>query len=91
MNLLSLFKRQNSSAPVARDRLQILLAYERTSKSTSDLLVILREEILSAVRRHVPIDPDRINIKMDPGDQVSILEVDIEIPNVLANRRASVA
>lgn len=90
MNLLSLFKRQ-SSAPVARDRLQILLAYERTSKSTTDILVILREEILSAVRRHVAIDPDRISIKMDPGDNVSILEVDIEIPNVLATRRASVA
>jgi cell division topological specificity factor len=88
MSLLSLFKRRGS-APVARDRLQILLAYERTAKSTSDLLIVLREEILAAIGRHVTIDPERVNIKMDPGDNVSILEVDIEIPNAVATRNVA--
>lgn len=82
MNLFSLFKRQGS-APVARDRLQILLAYERTTRGASDLLVILREEILAVVGRHVEIDPNRVSVQMDRGDKVSILEVDIEIPNTV--------
>jgi cell division topological specificity factor len=86
MNLFDLFKRRGSAA-VARDRLQILLAYERTSKSSSDLLIVLREEILGAVKRHVEIDPDGISVKMDPGDKVSILEVDIQIPNARAKTR----
>jgi cell division topological specificity factor len=86
MNLFNLFGRRGS-APVARDRLQILLAYERTNKNRSDLLVILREEILAAIGRHVELDPDRIHVKLDPGDQVSILEVDIEIPNGLGQLR----
>jgi cell division topological specificity factor len=82
MNLFSLFKRRGS-APVARDRLQILLAYERTTRGPSDLLVILREEILAVVGRHVEIDPNRVSVQMDRGDKVSILEVDIEVPNTV--------
>ena len=67
--------------------MQILLAYERTTKSRSDLLVVLREEILAAVKRHIELDPDRINVKMRPGDKVSILEIDIQIPNGLGKLR----
>jgi cell division topological specificity factor len=47
MNLLNFFSRR-ASAPVARDRLQILLAHERTVVGgKSDLVAILREEILA--------------------------------------------
>jgi cell division topological specificity factor len=82
MNLFGLFKRRGS-APVARDRLQILLAYERASRGSSDLLAVLREEILSAVNRHVEIDPDRVNVQVDHGEKVSVLEVNIEIPHTV--------
>jgi cell division topological specificity factor len=83
MNLFNLFKRRGT-APIARDRLQILLAYERGStRGAPDLLAILREEILTAVGRHVQFDPNRVNVRIDRGDKVSTLEVDIEIPNTV--------
>ena len=88
MNLLSLFRRRGS-APVARERLQILLAHERKSVGQPDLLDILREEIISAVARHVSLDPEKIQIKMDRGEPVSMLEVDIEIPNNFAAARST--
>ena len=75
------FLRPISSAPVARERLQILLEYERKMVSQTDLIAVLREEILAVVGRHVTIDPDRVQIKVDRGAKVSILAVDIEIPN----------
>ena len=83
MNLMSLFKRPSTStAPVARERLQILLAHERaSSRGQSDLLGLLREEILAVISRHVSFEPDKVQIKMDRGKSVSTLEVDIEIPN----------
>jgi cell division topological specificity factor len=80
MSMFGLFRRR-SSAPVARERLQILLAYERGVRGQSDLLAILREEILAVIERHVPIERDNVQIKMDRGDTVSLLEIDIEIPN----------
>jgi cell division topological specificity factor len=84
MNLYSLFRR--GSAPVARERLQILLAHEREARGDKpDLLGILREEILAVISRHVAFDPDKVEIKLERGKLVSTLAVDIEIPN--ANNR----
>jgi cell division topological specificity factor len=83
MNLLK-FLRRRGTAPVARERLQILLAHERSSLRQSDLLGTLREEILAVIARHVALDPDRVQVKMDRGGTVSMLEVDIEIPNDVA-------
>jgi cell division topological specificity factor len=45
------------------------------------LLVLLRDEILAVVSRHVLLDPDRVIVKMDRRETVSTLEVDIELPN----------
>jgi cell division topological specificity factor len=81
--MFSLFRRQGS-APVARERLQILLAYERGSHGQSDLLSILREEIMAVIEKHVAIERDHVNIKMDRGDTVSMLEIDVEIPKSTA-------
>lgn len=80
MNFFNLFKR-GGSAPVARDRLQILLAHERPAETSSDLLVVLRDEILAAVTRHVEVDPNGINVNMKRGRRISTLEVGIEIQN----------
>jgi cell division topological specificity factor len=81
MNSLLKFFRRNGSAPVARERLQLLLAHERNERSQPDLLGILREEILNVLGKHVTLDPDKVVIRMDRGKSVSTLEVDIEIPN----------
>ena len=75
------FLRPVSSAPVARERLQILLEYERHLVSQTDLIAVLREEILAVVGRHVNIDPDKVQISVDRGAMFSILAVDIQIPN----------
>jgi cell division topological specificity factor len=80
MNVFKFFRR-GGSAPVARERLQILLAHERKASSQPDLLNVLREEILAVVAKHIALDPDRVRISMDRGDPISVLEVDIEIPN----------
>lgn len=79
MNVFNLFRR--STAPIARERLQILLAHERNASSQPDLLGILREEILTVISRHVSFDPDKVQIKVDRGQSVSTLAVDIVIPN----------
>ena len=64
MNLLRLFRSRNASAPVARERLQILLSHERGLLGQSDLLATLREEILAVVGRHVVLDPDKVDLTL---------------------------
>jgi len=79
MNLFNFFKGR-TSAPVARERLQVLLAHERTIAGGSDLVALLREEILAVIKKHVTVDGEKVMVKMDRGSAVSTLEVDIEIP-----------
>ena len=88
MSFLRLFSSRPApapaSAPIARERLQILLAHERgTRGGQPDLLMQLREEILAVVSRHVALDPDKVIVRMERGKNVSTLEVDIELPNGL--------
>jgi cell division topological specificity factor len=84
MSVLDFFKRRGS-APVARDRLQVLLAHERGLVGGKvDLLGDLREEILAVIARHIAVDDDKVQIKMDRGADWSTLEIDVEIPNSVA-------
>jgi cell division topological specificity factor len=46
----------------------------------SDLVSLLREEILAVIAKHVEIEGDRLQIRIDRGENVSILEIDVEIP-----------
>ncbi|HBQ32752.1 MAG TPA: cell division topological specificity factor MinE, partial [Ochrobactrum anthropi] len=79
MSLFRFFSKP-ASAPQARERLQVLLAHERASHEHSDLVAVLREEILAVIAKHIQIDRDKVSVKMDRGDQMSTLEVDIELP-----------
>jgi cell division topological specificity factor len=79
MNLFN-FLRRSGSAPVARERLQILLAHERTARNEPDLLGILREEILAVIAKHVNLEPDKVQVKLERGSTFATLEVDIEVP-----------
>jgi cell division topological specificity factor len=80
MTLLDIFKRRGS-APVARERLQVLLAYERKSRNQPDLVAVLHEEIMAVITRHVQIDHDDVHVAMDRGETMSTLEIDIHFPN----------
>ena len=86
MKLLELFRRQRS-APVARERLQVLLAHERMAAGHSDLLNILREEILAVIAKHIKVDRDKVQIKLERGGDVATLEIDVEMPDGLAPAR----
>jgi cell division topological specificity factor len=95
MSLLRLFSSRAASepvpatAPIARERLQILLAHERGTRGQSDLLMQLRAEILAVVSRHVSLDPDKVIVKMERGKHVSTLEVDIELPSGIETKFAA--
>lgn len=82
MSLLDLFRRR-SSAPVARERLQILLAHERAVLGGSDLLSVLQEEILAVIAKHVQVERDKVQITLNRGDPVSTLEIDVVVPTLV--------
>ena len=81
MRLLDIFFARRGSAPVARERLQIMLAHERALNGKSgDLVRVLQEEILAVVARHLNIEREMVQIKLDRGATISTLEIDIQMP-----------
>ncbi|QRZ14389.1 cell division topological specificity factor MinE (plasmid) [Paracoccus methylovorus] len=75
-------QRKPNSAQTAKERLQILLAHERASGDTSpDFLPLLQRDILEVVRRHMNIDSDAVDIKLERSDDLSSLEINIEMPS----------
>ena len=79
MSILGLFQKRNSGA-VARDRLQLILAHERSETGRPDLVIQLREEILAVIANHVQIDADKVKVTLERGEGVSTLGLDIELP-----------
>jgi cell division topological specificity factor len=80
MRLINFFRRPSVTAPVARERLQLLLAHERAVSGKSDLIAILQEEIMAVIAKHFPVEQEGIKIKMERGEVVSTLEIEVEIP-----------
>jgi len=78
MSLFDFF-RSRASAPVARERLKVLLAHERTFGGRSDLIEVLREDILAVISRHVTVEPGNVQVGMKCDSAVSTLKIDIEI------------
>ena len=79
MKLFS-FLRPVNSAPVARERLQILLEYERRAISQPALITMLQQEILAVVARHVEIKPENVHVSVQRDEEFSTLAVDVQIP-----------
>ena len=82
MNLFNWFRPRENTAPVARERLQILLAHERAMGGGTDLMATLKEEILAVIARHFPLEREKVQVKLDRGDAFSTLEIDIEVPSM---------
>ena len=93
MSMFSFFRkpREVRSADSARDRLQILLAHERTCVSSPEFLPLLQRDIMNAIERHMRVGSDSVEIKIERGDDLSTLEINIELPGTRVLERRALA
>jgi cell division topological specificity factor len=80
--MLSFFRRprHGSSAEAAKERLQILLSHERTDRSSPEYLPMLQRDILEVIERYMRVGGDSVDIKLERGEELSTLEINIELP-----------
>jgi len=76
-------KKQNTTASVAKERLQIIVAHERGQRSQPDYLPRLQQEIIDVISKYVKIDRDQVHVALDNQDDCSILELNITLPERL--------
>ena len=83
MSLLSLIfpKKKESSASRAKDRLQIIIASERSSGGAQpDFMAAMQAEILAVIRKYVQISPDDIKISKNKEGDLDVLDVNVLLP-----------
>jgi cell division topological specificity factor len=80
MGLLALFKRQPKSANIAKERLRIIVAQERTARGGPDYLPLLRRELLEVIRKYVNVDPEAIVVNLEKEDGHEVLELSVALP-----------
>ena len=86
MSLLDYFRSTRpSSASVAKERLQILVAHERASRDQPSYLPKLQKELLQVIQKYVDVDDDAISIIFEQDDHQETLELNIALPDEQPN------
>lgn len=82
MSMLNFFRRPRNvtSADSAKERLQILLSHERTDRSSPEYLPMLQRDILEVIQRYMRVGDEGVDIKLERGEELSTLEINIELP-----------
>ncbi|HEV2443102.1 MAG TPA: cell division topological specificity factor MinE [Steroidobacteraceae bacterium] len=80
MGLLALFRRQPSSASVAKERLRIIVQQERSARGGPDYLPLLRREILQVIHKYVNVDPESVQINLEREEGHEVLELSVALP-----------
>jgi len=81
MGLRDFFRRTPTSANVAKERLRIIVAQERSARSGGpDYLPLLRRELLEVIRKYVNVDPDAVTTNLETVDGQDVLEFSVALP-----------
>ena len=87
LDLSSLFGKKNKSSEVAKDRLKLVLIHDRMNCST-ELLEMMRADILAVISKYVDIDTEELNIEIanteyeQDGPKSPVLSANIPIKNL---------
>ena len=81
MSLFNYLKKRNSTASVAKERLQIIISHERTQRHTPDFIPKLQEEILEVIAKYVPINRQKVSVNVERIGNGSVLELNVTMPD----------
>ncbi len=86
MSLLEAFLRRQrrqpsgSSAAIARERLQIIVTHQRAGQNDPGYIPAMKQDILEVIRKYVHVGEEHVNINFENHDDVSILELNVTLP-----------
>lgn len=82
MSLLDYFRASKpKSAAIAKERLQILVAHERTARNQPSYLPQLQKELLDVIRKYVHVEQDAISVNFEQDEDQETLELNIVLPD----------
>jgi len=81
MRIFDYFRKKNQdTASIAKERLQIIVAHERNQRSQPDYLPKLQQELLEVIRKYVDVAQDQVEVQLENTGSCSVLELNITLP-----------
>jgi cell division topological specificity factor len=80
MGLFDFLKVKKNTASIAKDRLRIIIAQERSAFGGPDYLPLLRRELLEVIRKYVNVDVDAVKVDLIKDGEHDVLDISVSLP-----------
>ena len=80
MSIFDFLKPKKNTAQTAKNRLQIIIAQERSSQGAPDYLPLLRREILEVIRKYVSVEADAVKVDVVKDGEHDVLDISVSLP-----------
>ena len=80
MGLFDFLKPKKETASIAKDRLRIIVAQERTTRGAPDYLPLMRREILEVIRKYVSVEADAVKVDVVKDGEHDVLDISVALP-----------
>ena len=85
MGLFDFLKAKKNTAETAKNRLQIIIAQERSSRGAPDYLPLLRRELLEVIKKYVNVDVDAVKVDVVKDGDHDVLDISVSLPDARAS------
>lgn len=83
MSIFNYLRRRNTTASLAKERLQIIISHERIQRNAPDYLPKLQEEILAVIAKYVSVDRNQVSVNLERMGDSSVLELNVTMPDFI--------
>ena len=80
MGMFDFLKPKKETASIAKDRLRIIVAQERTTRGAPDYLPMLQRELLEVIKKYVNVDAEAVNVKLIKEGEHDVLDISVSLP-----------
>ena len=84
MNLFDFLRPKKNTANIAKERLRIIVAQERTNRGGPDYLPELQRELLAIIKKYVNVDADSVKVEMAKDGDHDVLDISVSLPEHVA-------
>lgn len=81
MALFDFLKVKKNTASIAKERLRIIVAQERSSRGAPDYLPMLQRELLEVIRKYVSVDGDAVKVDLVKDGEHDVLDISVSLPD----------
>ena len=79
--MFDFLKVKKNTASIAKDRLRIIIAQERSTQGGPDYLPLLRRELLEVIRKYVSVDVEAIKVDVVKEGEHDVLDISVSLPD----------